>query len=167
MLTNIANPLMNINAQSQSDLVENATTKNRVREEMLDHLLNVYGFCEAHEGQYIRMDEETVAQAVRTLLQCRPSQRLLEVTPVGLHYTETKILSESPHGYRMTYAQKASVIAQAFARDELVHGFKVELHNVDPDSSKATLSISVYRLDSDPETPMVPVDVFVRWRGAF
>jgi hypothetical protein len=158
-------------AQTQSDIVDHETNTDLMKREELEHPLTEHGWTEMGEGgELLRMTETTVAQTIRTLLQCRPTARVLEVTPVGDIGGRLRPIEAMNHdkaGYRMTMDQKARAIASGFSRNPLVHGFKYEIHGLDSDRGQPTVSITMYELEYDPGTYQIPLNINVEWRRNF
>lgn len=163
-----ASPLANINASSQSDLVDNALNKEQIREEtMPNHPLCLYGFCEIGSSGLMPMNEETISEAVRSLQQSRPTARLLDVTPVGIEYVEKPITVSSPLAFRMTMKQKADAIASEFVRNPQVCGFRISTEGLEGDNPRPLVSIIVYESKEYIENPQIPVDIKVVYRPNF
>lgn len=163
----IMNNLAARTTTNQQDAVKAYNRQSPIKTEEYEHFCNAVGFVKNGPTGFERMDFDLMARTVFTILKTRPSWRMWDFVP-SCEFVAEEFLIKSPEAFRLSYRERAELVAEAFSRDDSIVGFKMELHNVDGEPNQvSSLSLTFYKTTEVLESPSVPLSPIVSWRPRF
>jgi hypothetical protein len=169
-MQHIANSAPGMHARNQQELLELAMGSSSFTEESIEHPLCEIGFGDYGENGIERMTPLNFKMSILSLLKSRPTWRYIDIIP-EVPYKREDVFNKAVQGYRMSFDQKAQFLSDQFAVRPNMVGFRLELHEVDSQTSnnriKPSLSCIIYEAEEDVIDQIVPVVINCMYRTNF